>query len=418
MLLCAIEKIEPGSVVAAPVVHPRRRDVELLSPGAELDQRLLKRLGELEIPRIWIRNEATADLDRMIDANMGRGHREVYERLKHDFASLSARTTTTGDLQSYRQVVMDLICELISNRGYAGLTELLNDGSTDFFDHCASVAYISVLAGLELETYLLQERPKLSSENASDVTHLGIGAMLHDIGKLVAEGPSIDQSELAWARREGPMTDEQAEAWRAYRQHTIDGYRLLRQCQAPATVSQIVLNHHQRFDGTGFPDMAELTEGKQRGPQSGARIHVFTRIVSVANTLNHLMQNEQGKSRPPVAALAALGDASFDGWFDPVVADTVRRKLPPFAIGSHVRLSDGRQAAVIAPSVEQPCRPTVRLLDESERWDQGALPALDLLQHPELHIAECAGQNVEPYLFEMPEQKPRVLSALAGSIRG
>jgi HD-GYP domain-containing protein (c-di-GMP phosphodiesterase class II) len=418
MLLCSVDRIEPGAVVAAPVVHPRRRDVELLSPGAVLDAHLLRRLRELEIQRVWIRNEATADLDELIDPQIGRGHRVVYQRLKRDFSELAQRTVTSGDLQSYRQVVLDLVCELISNQQYAGITEILGHGPTDFFDHCASVAYIAVLTGLELDTYLVQQRPTMNAQNASDVTNLGLGAMLHDIGKLATEPDVSEDCELAWMQSSAAVSSEpeRRQRWQVYRQHPLAGYRMMRHAEAPATVSQIVLNHHQRFDGTGFPDLGEISSSRCRGTQSRAQIHVFTRIVSVANTLDRLMRDDHGRSRPPVAALAELGQQCFEGWFDPVIADTVRRKVPPFAVGTHVRLNDGRNAAVVGPNVEQPCRPVVRLIDEDQRLEMGSFPAIELGAHPELHIQDAAGQYVEPYLFEMPKQRPHALSTLAGSL--
>lgn len=181
---------------------------------------------------------------------------------------------------------------------------------------------------------------------------------------------------------------------------------LLRGSRAPASATQVVLNHHQRFDGTGGPDMEEVTEGRQKGAQSGRQIHIFARIVAAANVLDNLLREADGSKRPPVAALHDLGGERFKGWFDPVVREVMMRRFPPFRMGSHVVLSDGRDAAVVSPSAWQPCRPAVRLLAESSRDEQGRHPTIALEKaSPQLHIAQCAGVDVTPWLFTLPDRR-------------
>src|SRR5262249_37883776 len=142
-----------------------------------------------------------------------------------------------------------------------------------------------------------------------------------------------------------------------YDRHTLDGYKMLRLSRGAASVTQAALNHHQRFDGSGWPDMAVATQNRRSGTQSGRQIHIFTRIVAAANVLDNLMRSATGDRLPPAAALHAFASSRFDGWFDPVVRRAALRRIPPFAVGSQVKLSDGRKAVVIAPSMENPCRP-------------------------------------------------------------
>ena len=99
---------------------------------------------------------------------------------------------------------------------------------------------------------------------------------------------------------------------------------------------------------------------------------------------------------------------------DPIVLDSVLRRVPPFPVGGEVKLSDGRSAVVIAPSIEQPCRPTVRLLDENQRLPDGRLPHLNLREHHETHIASFSGQPVEPYLFSLVEDTPLSVKLILG----
>lgn len=121
--------------------------------------------------------------------------------------------------------------------------------------------------------------------------------------------------------------------------------------------------------------------------------------------LDNLLSGADASRRPPVIALHEFASRRFDGWFDPVVKRAVLKRIPPFGVGTHVTLSDGRQAVVTAPNLKEPCRPAVRPLDGSPLTpDARSLPA-DRKQWlpPHLHIVECAGIDVEPWLYELPE---------------
>jgi HD-GYP domain-containing protein (c-di-GMP phosphodiesterase class II) len=231
--------------------------------------------------------------------------------------------------------------------------------------------------------------------------------MLHDFGKL--EHPAAaQQHHEVFERLERPRPE-------GYREHPLAGYRLLRSSRTPASAAQAVLNHHQRYDGRGWPGPGTLTHQRRAAAPAGRQIHVFTRIVSVANVLDNLLRDAHGAARPPVAALYDLAGPRFHGWFDPRVVQVLLRRLPPFPLGSSVRLSDGRAAAVVVPNLQQPCRPMVRLLAESDRDAQGRYPTFRLADHPDLRIVEWAGVAVTQWLFTLPEKDPTARKRPAGS---
>lgn len=405
MLLCAVPDLPVGSVVAAPVRHPQRPEVELLAPGAALDQSIVNRLKQLGVETVWINHNATGDLNHVVPPNLTRLRHEAYEQIKADFARLESEAVSSSTIANYRRLVLELVCELIGNRHLAGLTEQLVGGS--IFTHCSNVAYLSIVVGLDLESYIVSQRARASAEAARDLSGLGIGAMLHDLGKV---GLPVGMQTWHAVRRKledvAQLNERETgpdDPRLIYRAHAQRGYQMLRNCRAPATATQVVLTHHQRWDGKGWPDMKEVTDERRVGAQAGERIHVFSRIVAAVNALDGLA-DRRGKRRPPVMALKALASERFDGWFDPIVRDRVLRVLPPFAMGSQVTLSDGRAAVVMTPNLEQPCRPTVRLLSEADRLPDGRYPLLDLgAIGNTLHICRCAGEEVEKHLFTLPE---------------
>jgi HD-GYP domain-containing protein (c-di-GMP phosphodiesterase class II) len=413
MLLCAIDDIQPGMAVAAAVMHPERTETELVKPGFLLDARLIKRLKDFGVDRIWIDHDATADLDKQINIGKSPGHQAMVEALKSSIQDAAKKTISCGDVMNYRQAVMDMVCELMGCPALATLAERMNRGEDGaMLRHGANVAYLSILIGLQMETYIIQQRPKLSAENAKDLTALGIGAMLHDVGKIAEVNKTAQDMNALIEHRlmedgNWEATAQDGTPWMsaldAYHNHTLVGYRLLEKANAPASARQIVLNHHQRFDGKGYPEMQHATNGRQEGTQEGEEIHIFSRIVGAADLLDHLLHeaNEQGK--PIIAALSAFRDETFSSWMDPVIRDAVLRTVPPFAVGSHVRLSDGRSAVVIAPNEKQPCRPILRALES----DGGhADEPIALSEHPDLSITHLVGEPVDQYLFSLIERAP------------
>ncbi|MFW6336667.1 MAG: HD-GYP domain-containing protein [Phycisphaeraceae bacterium] len=423
-------------VVAASVMHPRRDRTELLSPGFSLDARTIKRLKQLEVRRLWVHHDAAADLDAILDPGMGGCRRRIGEALKDNFSQMSQQTLTVSGVVGMRQLVMELICELTANRKLAALTEQMIGVGGDLFVHGSSVAYLSIVLGLELETYIVQQRNRMDCERARDLTGLGLGAMLHDIGKLApptsaASQPNRETPDTGEGENQGDADDtnidigrlhlcdvdpDQLErlakrrgAIRRYLEHPRRGYDMLRDKRAPASATQVVLTHHRLFDGRGFPEVGAKEQERHAGQKVGQGIHVFSRIAAAADTLDGLLRRHADK--PPIAALHTVLGRSYEGWFDPVVRDTLVRRLPPFAIGSRVVLSDGRPAAVITPSMLQPCCPTVRLLGEADRNEDGSYPTIDLREQRNLAIAEAEGVDVTPWLFELAEEEPLAVTA-------
>ena len=405
MLYCGLSEIEAGMKVAASVFHPRRSEIELLAPGVALERPLLARLAKLGVSGVWVEHNLTDDLDPLINATPSPTLRTACQQLRHDFNQAAQKTVSSGQIQVYRQIVMDLVCELIANRKVSGLTERLVQGPAALFTHSANVAYLAVSVGLELETYIVKARHRMAIEHAKDLTALGLGAMLHDIGKVAladaVQGCTILNPAPAGQDGEGER----------YSSHPALGYEILGNSRLPATARQVVLNHHQRWDGTGFPDLAGITQQRRTGAQRGDDIHVFCRVVAAADTLDHLLSDAGEEGRQPlVAALHAFQSARFDGWFDPVVRDAMLRKVAPFPVGSRVTLSDGRTGVVAAPSLAQPCRPVIRLL-QAEQADAPAT-GLDLNLDRSRHITTCGGDPVEQYLFDLPDDCPLAIKAM------
>lgn len=139
------------------------------------------------------------------------------------------------------------------------------------------------------------------------------GGYLHDVGKV-----GIPDAIL---HKPGPLS---AEEWKTMRTHPVRGVQICRHAASLGPVLPIIRYHHERWDGSGYPD------GLQ-----GEHIPVEARLVQVADIYDALISARPHKAPfPPSQALQILREEAQRGWRDPQVVglftrlhDTVIPKL-------------------------------------------------------------------------------------------
>jgi putative nucleotidyltransferase with HDIG domain len=163
---------------------------------------------------------------------------------------------------------------------------------------------------------------KLSPDAIEDMR---CGGLLHDIGKLGVPGRILDKP--------GPLTDEE---FAIMRQHPEMGARILEPLPQYAPVIPIVMEHHERFDGSGYP----------RG-LAGAGISVGGRIFAVADVFDAMSSDRPYRhARPPQEVIAYIADQA-GRMFDPAV---VRAFLQVVAEGDAVDSPKGADGLDVLPS--------------------------------------------------------------------
>src|SRR4029077_19149288 len=132
------------------------------------------------------------------------------------------------------------------------------------------------------------------------------GRIVHDIGKI-----GVPDSILL---KPGPLDPDETALMQ---RHVLIGENIVRPLRSASTLLPIIRHHHERFDGSGYPDGLR-----------GREIPRLARIVAVCDAFDALVNDRPYRPRPPVdRALGVLGGGAGRQW-DPEVVDLFVGEMP------------------------------------------------------------------------------------------
>ena len=388
MLRVPVDKIEPGMILARPIPIPRDARRFLLQRDREVPMDLVPRLKAMGVLEVWIRHRDLELLEDLVDEEVSDCQREVYVQVRGNFESIMEGAVPDMDMAAFQGPISELFgCLKQSNHGNF-LLQKLDSFDNYLMSHSTNVCYLAMLLGMKLERYLIEQRSAKTARDAKDLRLLGLGCLLHDVGKMLVP-PEI-------LNKPGRLTDDEMQIMR---EHPVYGYEMVKGKVSPVA-SQVVLNHHQRYDGTGYPERKDSRTGDPLPPLVGEQIAVFSRIATIVDVYDAATAKRcYGDAKLPVQVLHEMR-TWHAGHFDPTIEKAFREIIPAFPLGQVVELSDGSEAVVVDFNPDQPVRPKVQLL----RWPNGervldpALEETDLVLYPELGIAAVNGVDVRPFM--------------------
>jgi HD-GYP domain-containing protein (c-di-GMP phosphodiesterase class II) len=196
------------------------------------------------------------------------------------------------------------------------------------------------------------------------------GALLHDVGMLRLPKDIVD--------KRGSLSDAE---FQRMQQHPLYTYKIVsKEFLYPEEVGLIALQHHERWDGEGYPRRS-----------SGNDIDLGARIVSVADAFEAMVS--QKSYRSSMMGYQAMKNLLSDNSrrFDPDVLKAFIQTMGIYPIGSIILLNNGALARVIEVHGEAPLRPKIRILiDEfGKAFKQNEGDLIDLLTEKGLFIAKA-----------------------------
>lgn len=245
-------------------------------------------------------------------------------------------------------------------------------GGEELYFHSLNVAMLSMMMAREIR--LPQEV----------VSALGMGALFHDVGRKEIPDKVLLKTE--------PLTQAEQNLYQMHCQYGVD---IARRLKLPPAVQAIIREHHETFDGSGYPQRLK-----------GEAISLLSRIVAIANYYDELCNPpNMGVALTPHEALSIMF-AKLRAKFDPKLLQVFIRCLGVYPPGTIVQLSNGVIGMVATVNTVKPMKPMVVIYDANIPKDEAIL--VDMERETDLNIVKAmkpAQVRQEIYLYLSPRKR-------------
>ncbi|MNZ72158.1 Cyclic di-GMP phosphodiesterase response regulator RpfG [compost metagenome] len=305
---------------------------------------------------LFIEDGLTSDLipdDTINDETRRKAVDTIYKTMSSfsEPSLLKGRTIAPDMGRNFREVFGQIMQDLKSRPNILVNLTSIHSKDAYLFQHSFNVAVLAGIMGLA------------KGYNRYQLEELGIGALLFDIGMTKIPPKLLGRS--------GDLT---ADERKIVESHTQEGFDILRKYHDISLVSaHCALQHHERFDGTGYP----------RGLK-GNDIHMYAQIVGIADTFDALTSPRPHRKRytanEAIEFLFAAGGTFFD-------LDLIRlfcRHISIYPVSTSLLLSTGQVGVVSENNELAVHRPRVRIIKEKD----GSAPKepYDIELKDEMHI--------------------------------
>ena len=387
-----VKDLKEGFVFSAPVYIDG--DNLFIPAGIPVRKRDIARLNYLAIESVETEGQLVVDLlengtaesAESINSKIMVEQKKVEApvHLNHSIVSLPEVHENKIAYRSYLDLVerLDVVCQDITNGtlvnartidGIAGrLLQNVKDNRQSYIgfilggeiknhDMAKNLVNTSILSALiAMELKLLNQK----------VLFTVTGALLHDVGMLRMPNEIV--------QKKGVLSPDEL---KRIQSHPLHGYNIVtREMSLPENVGLIVLQHHERWDGEGYPKGV-----------TGQGIDIGARIVSVADAFEAMVSKKP--YRKSMLGYQAMKNLLSDNMrrFDPSVISAFIQTMGIYPIGSIVLLNNGAIARVAKIMPVAALRPRIKILvDESGnvfKQDEGA--EIDLLAEKSLFISQA-----------------------------
>lgn len=313
-----------GMILAKPIFDHQGK--LLIDKGAKVKKSYIDKLLQYKIDTIYIHWNRECD-PKLTEIITEETKTKALNLVKESINSIHIAQNL--NVQKLEAVISDIIGEIMLDKGLLiNLTDIRTiDDYT--FGHSVNVCILALIMGLALNY------EKIALKN------LGLGAILHDIGKVYINNSYLNKPDL--------LTDEE---YNEVKRHVIIGYDTVKNMEGiNQEIAWIIRDHHERYDGKGYPNGLY-----------GKQIHEFSRIVAICDVYDALTSNRVYRSGIPshqaIEYLISMGNHQFD--FD--LVKVFLKNFCIYPIGTIVKLQSGEEGVVVRTCECYPTRPVIKVL--------------------------------------------------------
>lgn len=202
------------------------------------------------------------------------------------------------------------------------------------FSHAVNVSVLAMAIGIEQEL------------DAQTLEELALGALLHDVGEmrlplnLFRKGDALSAPERALLH-----------------QHPGLGLTMLNGSpEITETIRRIIVEHHERYDGSGYPSHAR-----------GETIAPLSQLIGLVDVYDTLVTSRYGRPAiTPPQAIRQIYKLGLAGQFHKSQVEHMIQCLGVYPIGSLVELSTGERAVVVSTRPELSVKPSLKIISDAK----------------------------------------------------
>lgn len=321
----------------------------LLPSGAVLTEGYITKLKEMEYNYLYVEDETVGQLlnDEVLSEEF---LIRVYNELNELFTLIGNERPFS--LTNLVKLVDEVIYSLINHVNAAQLVDY-GPKHDYLIGHSVNTCILSIITGLAMGL------------TTAELSNLGLGAILHDIGIK-----TIDKSILK------RIILPESPQYILLKKHVEKGFELLRgRSDISLIASHIAFQHHEKWDGSGYP----------RGIKE-ENIHKFGRIVAIAETYDALITDRIYRKRvmphEAIEIIVALGRTQFDS----EIVEVFTRNVPPYPVGTEVVLNNSMIGVVIDVNKSFPTRPIIRITRDEFGNENNNKTDISLIENTSIFI--------------------------------
>jgi len=326
----------PGDIVAKAILQENGN--VLLGEGVELSDRYIKRLRNLGIDFLFIEDGQTADIipeDTIRDETRKESVNEIYKTMNafKDDPGLKGRTIAPDMGRNFRRVFGNIMQDLATRPTMLVNLSTIHSNDAYLFQHSFNVAVLAGIMGIA------------KGLNRNQLEELGIGALLFDIG--------MTKLPKQLVQKVGPLSASERELLQT---HPKEGFNILRKYHDISIVSaHCALQHHERFNGSGYPRQLQKEE-----------IHLYAQIVGLADTFDALTSPRPYRKRYTASEAIEYLFAAGGTFFELELIKLFCNHISVYPVSTTLLLSTGQTAVVTENNELAVHRPRVRIINESD----------------------------------------------------
>lgn len=345
MKLCKVNDLTGKEILAKDIITPEYKI--LLSAGTILKQDYIQKLQELDIKDVYIK-EDEPDAKTVIILR-----EEVGENIRFKVKNILEKHTYSHneELVELCQTADNIISNILEEDGVIEKIFDIKGRSSDIYEHSINLCSLATIVALKM---------KLPQQTVHDI---GVSCLLHDLGlrylTIEYENQNLDMlSEAEYGE---------------YKKHPVYGYSALRSENWISNASKnMILYHHERLDGSGYPLRA-------------TEIPKECRIIQICDAFDEMICGigcERSKVYEAVEYLKTFRNIKFDG----EIVDIFLQFTAVYPAGSIVKTNEGETGVVLYQNKDFPDRPVIRITKDKKGKKVDVIK--DLIQINHIFIEE------------------------------